>query len=362
NGAFGDYPGSFYDTPFLGSAASANRTYVLSPPSGGASVTVTIPWVASRSAGDTFTSGADYFQKFCSLEGGAAPAQPEGSVSRRSGATKPSFADFYKPVPANTFTKASEIAASIPLNPEAIRPFAQAQAAKFGPLGMGVKRAPFDVAKPLVGDNFGAFYLLDDGETGVWSFATLSPPGQFEEIAAGWLGTIVGGLRGLEEQGAKRLIIDVSANGGGYACISNTLVNYLLKDAPIIIDQLRLTKSMRALLKAGFYGPNQSQLLPINSTSILSPTSRKTRGGIDGEFSGFFTFGCEGENPPNALTPLSRGWSGRDIAILSDGGCGSACAVMVRSFRDAHKTRAYVYGGSTSTPYTPSSFEGGIIS
>ncbi|KAI8840265.1 hypothetical protein BC829DRAFT_420830 [Chytridium lagenaria] len=117
---------------------------------------------------------------------------------------------------------------------------------------------------------------------------------------------------------------------------------------------------MQALLATQFFGPNDNGVKPINATNILTNTITKTRGGRDATLSGFFTFDCTGAFP-SSLPRLDRGWLPADVVVVSDGGCGSACACMVRSLRDAHKIKSYVYGGSSGKPYTPTSFEGGIV-
>ncbi|KAJ3114937.1 hypothetical protein HDU96_001437 [Phlyctochytrium bullatum] len=216
-----------------------------------------------------------------------------------------------------------------------------------------------NTVQPLVADANTAFYLLDRS-TGVWVFPTVAPDGDFNEVVPDWLGTIVGGLRALEARGVKRLLIDVSSNGGGYSCIGDALAEYILADSPAIIDQVRLTPTMSALLKANLFGPDMNGILPLNSTSILSAAYTQTRGGVTSRLSGFFQFDCR-SRLLSSLPRLRRGWKPEDVAIVSDGGCGSACACMIRSLRDAHKVRAFVYGGSSGAVFTPTSFEGGVV-
>ncbi|KAJ3096987.1 hypothetical protein HDU97_005348 [Phlyctochytrium planicorne] len=141
---------------------------------------------------------------------------------------------------------------------------------------------------------------------------------------------------------------------------------YLVGNVPIVFDNFRLTKGLRALLKAKFFGEGNDQLGLINSTDstdILENTYKKTRGGIQSEFSGFFDVLCSPMGVTNTEVPaLNVGWSPENILLLGDGYCGSSCAVMVRALRDGAKVKSMVFGGSSKKPFTPSSFEGGIVS
>ncbi|KAI9335854.1 hypothetical protein DFJ73DRAFT_893274 [Zopfochytrium polystomum] len=63
-----------------------------------------------------------------------------------------------------------------------------------------------------------------------------------------------------------------------------------------------------------------------------------------------------------------RLWDPRDIVVVSDGFCGSACGHLVRMLRDGHGVRSIVYGGglasaraATGGAFTPSSFEGANV-
>ncbi|KAJ3195094.1 hypothetical protein HDU67_004504, partial [Dinochytrium kinnereticum] len=83
-GEFTNSRGPYYFTDFLGSSASPNRTYVLTPPNGGADVTVSIPWAAifmeqfsDPDAPIPFRSTLTYENLFCKL-------LPESSLRRRA--------------------------------------------------------------------------------------------------------------------------------------------------------------------------------------------------------------------------------------------------------------------------------------
>ncbi|KAJ3114946.1 hypothetical protein HDU96_001446 [Phlyctochytrium bullatum] len=382
SGKWLDISGTFYETSFLDPSTPFNRTYLLRSKTG-VNVTVRVPWLAVNLRSGWGSSG-EYFQRFCRVseglrrrgeEAGLEVRLEEGQMEvKREVREEEGMAsrDRYRPITAAVYAQAEALSQKIRPNALAEALFAQARNQTPTTTADGVSRgdAPQrqqqtrvlpELTQPLVSDAWTAFYLLDDGRTGVWVFPTLAPDGAFNEVVPGWLATVVAGLRALERSGATRLLIDVSGNGGGYACIANALLKYLVKDPSIIIDQIRLTPTAKALLDAGFFGPNQNELSPINATSVLAaPLPTQVRGGTLGTFTRFFTFACEGEEPPFPLRPLDRGWAPQHIAVLSNGGCGSACACFVRSLRDSFGVKAVVYGGASPANYTPTSFEGGI--
>ncbi|KAJ3203428.1 hypothetical protein HDU67_010191, partial [Dinochytrium kinnereticum] len=222
NGQWTPIPGSFYSTDFLGHDASPSRTYVLAPPTGGPPVTITVPWIAYMPE-QTFTSAAEYKQKFCE---GPPPAtartsssslrvlQPDGAtilVSQPNGLSRvmervESGTELTRPLP--DLTEAYRIAEDV-----------------LEGVLKGGGDARLDLGKPIVGDAHCAFYMLEDGETGVFVFPTVMPEGEFDVVVPKWLGMISGGLLALEAKGATKLVIDVTGNGGGYVCGMVAIVN-----------------------------------------------------------------------------------------------------------------------------------------
>ncbi|KAJ3106711.1 hypothetical protein HDU96_008132 [Phlyctochytrium bullatum] len=362
-GNFITRPGRFFEFVFLPSDTQP-RTYVLTPPPAAdgtqpADVTVTVPWAAFPRTvnGITSITNAEFYENLC-LNPNLLPRP----LQRRDLTLQAADADYEDLIP-RTVTPPSALAAAhaVPAISDAV--LAEGLRRRKATLA---RRQTSTVPSPIANSPDTAFYVLDDGITGVWVFPTVSPSAPYEN----WLGTITGGLRAFEQSGVKRLIIDVTANGGGDFCASTAFAEYLLQNTPMIVDQVRITPAVRSLLKIDFFGLNagDGDVVPVSGNDIVAEAYTQDRGNGPQLLSGRFKF-CQSAGATPAgfvqsfnLPELERGWAPEDIAVVSDGGCGSACACMIRSMRDAHPGfKAYTYGGSTGLPYTPTSFEGGIV-
>ncbi|KAI8840264.1 hypothetical protein BC829DRAFT_420829 [Chytridium lagenaria] len=215
--------GPFYVTNFLGHDASPTRKYVLVPPNGGSSVTFSVPWIGVPEV-DNFSSTSQYQRRYCTdAESSALVRRDNEETSGKSlilgevpipdsDLHVPTYRPTYRPLP--DLSTVASISASV----------MQSSIASINIRGGVSAGAPkVSLQSPMAKDNNTAFYMLDDGITGVWVFATVSPDGEYDDVVPQWLGTITGGLRGLEAKGARRLIIDVSGNGGGYSCVADAL-------------------------------------------------------------------------------------------------------------------------------------------
>ncbi|KAJ1568158.1 hypothetical protein HK405_003448 [Cladochytrium tenue] len=232
----------------------------------------------------------------------------------------------------------------------------------------GVKEAKLNISSPLVSDMFSAFYILDDGITGVWVLATFEALS--DSATNAYYGTITAGLKMLETAGASRLIIDLSGNGGGLLCIGDALLLYLMKNPVTTVYDVRLSETFASIIKnadiilsEGFntyvsdYG-----LVPHQGKSILDDPQNYTRGGATSTYSGKFQLNCSAFTDYNTTLPaLDRGWAPSNITVVTDGTCGSTCAQFLRALRDQYGVRTVVTGGSTGAAFQPTSFEGGSV-
>ena len=125
-----------------------------------------------------------------------------------------------------------------------------------------------------------------------------------------------------------------------------------------------------------------------SASDLLSPGVAYTRGGVAGTYSNVFTDGTctDFKNAvvdPKQIPQLKKGWAPANIAIVSNGLCGSTCAAFVRYviflyswslnswnpplfniysvLRDQFQVKTFTYGGSSGKSYTPTSFEGGVV-
>ncbi|KAJ3099946.1 hypothetical protein HDU96_010505 [Phlyctochytrium bullatum] len=376
NSSFTDTLGKAYFTDFLGADATPSRTYVLSPPTGttsaaSADITVVMPWLASAKPPERYggidvaagwTTGETFYAANCrssSTSSSAATIRSSSNRVDRSG-TNALVDGSHTPLPAD-LSQAQTLADALVANA-----FSTSKPAQRAPAEGTATTAALDLTRPVISDDNMAFYILDDGVTGVWVLSTFAPPGSYPSSVVSFLATATAGLRALEKGGAKRLVIDVVGNGGGYFCVATALAEYLFPNTAMIVDQVRLTPAVSALFKIDFLDFKSGDAVGLNSTDVTdaSATITKNRGGGDQVFSGQFRL-CQSPASKEEfakLTPLTTGWKAQDVAIVSDGSCGSSCACMVRTLRDAQGIKSFSYGGSTNAaPFTPTSFEGGVV-
>ncbi|KAJ3101254.1 hypothetical protein HDU97_001551 [Phlyctochytrium planicorne] len=372
--------GRLFSTPFLGTDAPTSRKYVLKMPNSTDRQTITVPW--SATVAKKFVSSEDYEKKFCTprkggvdgingeeegegvevIKGGGGVGSTSGFVEIPEEEQEETEGSYFERLPSMTPSSMQSLVAGFSPPKSIIQSLLKGSTSSL--TGSSLKGVKPDLSKPIVKDGSNLFFMLEDGETGVWVFTTLSPAKKKGKKGGGgikeFLATIGAGLQALEDAGAKRLLIDVAGNGGGSVCASTFLVDYLVPKTPTVFNNFRLTKTTKAILSFDFFGPSNSDLKQVNVTAPLT----RQRGGIQSEFTPFFQFDCSNDQGSKALPPLKRGFKPEDIAFLSDGTCGSACAILVRALRDGTqgKVKSFVYGGSSGTPFTPTTFEGGVVS
>ncbi|KAJ3104504.1 hypothetical protein HDU97_009117 [Phlyctochytrium planicorne] len=237
----------------------------------------------------------------------------------------------------------------------------------------------------LLGDDFDGFYYMSDTKTGVFTIPGFAPEGVqlTETVLIGWLTTWAKGLAALESAGAVNLIIDTTNNGGGIICSGKSLLTYLFKDSKFVQYDVRLTKTVNYLLdNASKYRnetnsfdfstsiiPDGKSTTSSDSKSILQSAARsRTRNGVQDSYSGLFDIDCQslqnvflGIDTSAGKFPQITGWNPANVAVVSNGLCGSTCAESVRSLRSQYGIKTYVYGGTSGKPFQPTSFEGGSV-
>ncbi|KAJ3218444.1 hypothetical protein HDU67_005540 [Dinochytrium kinnereticum] len=206
-------------------------------------------------------------------------------------------------------------------------------------------------------------------------------------------------LRKLAEVGAQDLLIDVSGNSGGNICLGKKLAKLLAPDVPYAQYDVRLSPTNLFLMRNGgralgmpdsnpfslfgtfpavFSGNGTDfitragsvNLEAVRSSVLAEPLPQLNRG-IRESYSRRFVDVCSEEDVPGSAAALNNtgprtslwpmGASG--ISVLSNGLCGSTCAIFVRVLRNAG-VRTLVYGGASgnsSRPLQPTSYEGGRV-
>ncbi|KAJ3205650.1 hypothetical protein HDU67_008721, partial [Dinochytrium kinnereticum] len=242
NGSYTKVSGSFSYTSFLGHNSPPNRTYLMTSPDGKRNVTVTVPWLAV-SNGPSFVNTREYHALYCRQDGAiqgmgrGVEGEDEGNdflaVARRVGGPR----RLSEAAPEWT----TAVLSSLRKNAAVVRERLAGNVA--------ATTMRFDLLKPVVSDSYNAFYLLDDGVTGVWVLSTFAPryASTVQETFSVWAGEVSRGLGELVSLGARRLVLDVSGNGGGYVCGARSVARLFVRDAEPFVYDTRMTGGAEAL-------------------------------------------------------------------------------------------------------------------
>ncbi|KAJ1552240.1 hypothetical protein HK405_012103, partial [Cladochytrium tenue] len=344
--------------------------YELTSPTGTTVTLSQVPWAGYVMATNTFADAATYYSNNCQSSSTTSGSASKLSAGNKllSGSASAIFEENglkfrTKPTTShNGITLDADVALATHnkhLTAATLRLDAETKVA-----------ATFSLSNPLVGDGMSAFYMLDDGVTGIMVLGAFEPATTTDAAISAAIGTITSGLTALESAGASKLIIDLTENGGGVICIGAFLLNYLMNQPVTPLYDVRLSTEFASLMtyadspaiKDTVSLISESGMLPIGGGSIMDSTYTYTRGGVTATYSDKFYLNCTAFSAMSSSLPtLSKGWSPNAIFLLSDGFCGSTCAEFTRMMRDEYGVKTMVTGGSTGAVFQPSSFEGGSV-
>ncbi|CAG8538554.1 4882_t:CDS:2 [Cetraspora pellucida] len=210
----------------------------------------------------------------------------------------------------------------------------------------------------LVADNF---YLLDDGnKVGV---IVITEEKKYVE------GMVIDGLNEFKKRGVKKIILDMSNNEGGLLTVSLFLPSLLLSPeqpnsfpTDIIINNFTIPKIKDNFKHKSFddqdsYNPNFFLNFPDGDKFT---SAEEFIGSLKNQRSNLYL---------NALTPnekkllnnTSFPWTSNDMIIITNGFCGSACALTTIFFSEVHNVKTIAVGGLLNTPMSYSTYPGGEV-
>ncbi|KAF9410244.1 hypothetical protein BGZ94_001719 [Podila epigama] len=216
-----------------------------------------------------------------------------------------------------------------------------------------------------------AFYRLDKSNACVAVIAS-EEAAYFKFDASDYL-QFIEGLKKLRDGGCKKLILDMTNNGGGSVDFAYFINSVLFPSTlPYFDEDLRSAPVTQAIARAAIKTPNVVSIFDARGymavstrkaykdASMFTKTISHTRGGKSSPYTqrNFFEYGWPFmPMPKNETLP----WKAKDMAIVTNGFCGSACTMIATRFNVMNKVRTYAVGGIQKQALSYFSFPGGFV-
>lgn len=217
-----------------------------------------------------------------------------------------------------------------------------------------------------------AFYTLKKNKNVCVAVIANEDAGYFEFDPSDYT-QFIEGLQKLKQSGCKKLILDMTNNGGGsvdFAYFINQV--FFPKAKPYFAQDLRSSTLAQEAAKLAikqesatstFDARGYSSLVTgkvFKDASMFTKGINQKRGGSTQTYTqkSFFAYGWP-------FLPLAKKdllpWKASDMAILTNGFCGSSCTMIATRFNIAHKVKTYAIGGLHKTTLSYFSFPGGFV-
>ncbi|KAI8348613.1 hypothetical protein B0O80DRAFT_429606 [Mortierella sp. GBAus27b] len=232
-------------------------------------------------------------------------------------------------------------------------------------------KAPASDAVLVASGNATVFYTLKS-KPDVGVIVVFTHDAEDEE-----LDVILNALEIFHKSGVTRLIVDFQGNGGGSVSFASELVQFFFPNVKAfdksLPSDLRVTPSTLELSNASFnkssgglYNAAQyvdwETAVPYKNNGLFQQAVTYTRSGRQAQYT-----------KPSTLYPSDLGtvaqlstfaWTNKpeQITLLTDGRCGSSCALSTHYFHTLYKVPAIAVGGYQSQPLSMFSFAGGAVS
>ncbi|KAL0956526.1 hypothetical protein HGRIS_002667 [Hohenbuehelia grisea] len=206
------------------------------------------------------------------------------------------------------------------------------------------------------------FHMLADNMTGVLALGSFAAP-SFSVFQQ----SLLDGLVDLKKKGAKRLVVDVTNNGGGYICIAHWLHRIIIGARDTTEPQAGLDSTARAspLARAIVHrvskGADPEELLLYNPAQWTNATHHPLGNGTDWmkkvetiEVNGYedaFSQRLGQECQPFSVKPTKKGlFKAKNVAIVSNGRCASSCSLFSITMSKLEGVKTVVVGGKADVP------------
>ncbi|KAG0212894.1 hypothetical protein BGX28_005356 [Mortierella sp. GBA30] len=219
--------------------------------------------------------------------------------------------------------------------------------------------------------------LLDDGITGVLTIGTEASDKPFSKVHPEWVGALIQAIDVLRPQ-AENLILDLSHNNGGFICLGMTMLNLFFPDHPREVTNVRLSPLGTHLMTAGAmrvydytYSYGESKLPAIENGLFSRSVSHPHRPNMT--FTDYLSDRCTfadqyvlkvdpvEESKRKRASATGGGqpyypWDPENMAILTNGYCGSTCALISNMMHTKFGVKTVVVGGRTPAATEPMSY------
>lgn len=174
----------------------------------------------------------------------------------------------------------------------------------------------------------------------------------------------ISGLQDFESKGVEKIILDLSSNGGGDACAGEFIISTFFNSTPDYPSDIKYSPFLERVVKTAYEQENTKWLdykaEGFNGSSWFTTTKEYKRGQESNvKFSQPVALSCAGWAGSSTKKYENTKWKPSDVLILSDGRCGSTCAIVASRLRLSHKVPAMGLGGIRGNRMQFASFPGG---
>lgn len=211
----------------------------------------------------------------------------------------------------------------------------------------------------------------------VMKVASFSPPGEYQDAWAGFLGEAETCL----STDFDMVVVDVMQNGGGYVCLGLRLLELLVEEYEDdhTLVQMKYDLPHSTLMDQYVKVVNAPDPYPdpamveqilnpetqesyVNGDAYYYPGRNVTQGGVVNWRTNFFALDCrEAEAMPADGFRPAKFMPPEKLIIMTDGTCGSTCASFTKIPQEHKKATFVGVGGLWDEGMDVSSFAGGFV-
>ncbi|KAG0232698.1 hypothetical protein BGW42_007952 [Actinomortierella wolfii] len=218
---------------------------------------------------------------------------------------------------------------------------------------------------------YASFHMLQDGETAVFRLAT-EEPNKDDKDHRMFYSNIDDGLEIIKDAGATKLIIDLQNNSGGIICWGRYVLQVLFPqtvESPYIYN-LRASPLAQALAISTFnykgdeVSPYEGLIDPLTGDEVQGAdwiVPGVTLANRTGLFSHRVTDRYCSRAARLRESDAEVPFEAKDIVLLTNGYCGSTCAVLALQLKERYNVKTVAIGGHHDESMMFTSFPGGAV-